>query len=90
MDNKRGKVLIISGSAGSGKSTALTPFKSGKFEEFVFSVSATTRAPREGERDGQDYYFVTKEKFEEMLEAGELIEHTFFNGNYYGTPKAHL
>ena len=90
MDKKRGKVLIVSGSAGSGKSTALTPFKTGEFEDFVFSVSATTRAPRVGEVDGRDYYFVTKEQFEKMLAEGELIEHTFFNGNYYGTPKAPL
>lgn len=88
--NKRGKVLIVSGSAGSGKSTVLTPFKSGNIEPFTFSVSATTRKPRPGEVDGRDYLFVDKERFEEMIEKGELIEHTFFNGNYYGTPKAPL
>lgn len=88
--NKRGKVLIVSGSAGSGKSTVLTPFKSGKIEPFRFSVSATTRAPRPGEVDGKDYLFVSKERFEEMIEKGELIEHTTFNNNYYGTPKAPL
>ena len=71
--NKRGKVLIVSGSAGSGKSTVLTPFKSGNIEPFTFSVSATTRQPRPGERDGVDYLFVTKERFEEMIEQGELI-----------------
>ena len=87
---KRGKVLIVSGSAGSGKSTVLTPFKSGEIEPFTFSVSATTRQPRPGEVDGRDYLFVTKERFEEMIEQGELIEHTVFNGNYYGTPKAPL
>lgn len=86
----RGKVLIVSGSAGSGKSTVLKPFKSGEVTPFTFSVSATTRAPRPGETDGVDYLFVTKERFEEMIENGELIEHTFFNGNYYGTPKAPL
>ncbi|MBE6700366.1 MAG: guanylate kinase [Ruminococcaceae bacterium] len=88
--NKRGKVLIVSGSAGSGKSTVLTPFKSGEIEPFVFSVSATTRKARPGEVDGRDYLFVTKERFEEMIEKGELIEHTTFNGNYYGTPKGPL
>ena len=87
---KRGKVLIVSGSAGSGKSTVLAPFKSGEVEPFTFSVSATTRAPRPGEREGVDYLFVSKERFEEMIEKGELIEHTTFNGNYYGTPKAPL
>ncbi|MBR6633779.1 MAG: guanylate kinase [Clostridia bacterium] len=88
--SERGKVLIVSGSAGSGKSTVLTPFKSGEIQPFVFSVSATTRKPRPGETDGRDYLFVTKERFEEMIEKGELIEHTTFNGNYYGTPKAPL
>ncbi|MBQ5747160.1 MAG: guanylate kinase [Clostridia bacterium] len=88
--NKRGKVLIVSGSAGSGKSTVLTPFKSGAIEPFRFSVSATTRSPRPGEVDGKDYLFVTKERFLEMIEKGELIEHTTFNNNYYGTPKAPL
>ncbi len=88
--SNRGKVLIVSGSAGSGKSTVLTPFKSGEISPFTFSVSATTRKPRPGEVDGRDYLFVTKERFEEMIENGELIEHTTFNGNYYGTPKAPL
>lgn len=87
---KRGKVLIVSGSAGSGKSTVLTPFKTGEIEPFRFSVSATTRAPRPGEVDGKDYLFVTRERFEEMIEKGELIEHTVFNNNYYGTPRAPL
>ena len=87
---KRGKVLIVSGSAGSGKSTVLTPFKSGGIEPFVFSVSATTRQARAGEVDGRDYMFVTQSRFEQMIENGELIEHTKFNGNYYGTPKAPL
>lgn len=85
---KRGKVLIVSGSAGSGKSTVLSGFKGGEVEPFRFSVSATTRQPRAGERDGVDYLFVTKERFEQMIEQGELLEHTVFNKNYYGTPKA--
>ena len=85
--NKRGKVLIISGSAGSGKSTVLADFKDGGIEPFRFSVSATTRIPRPGEIDGRDYMFVSKEKFEGMIENGELLEHAVFNKNYYGTPK---
>ncbi len=86
--NKRGKVLIVSGSAGSGKSTVLTPFKDGGVEPFRFSVSATTRTPRAGEIDGRDYLFVSKDEFERMIENGELLEHAVFNKNYYGTPKA--
>ena len=88
MRMNRGKVLIVSGSAGSGKSTVLSGFKGGEVEPFRFSVSATTRQPRAGEVDGRDYLFVTKERFEEMIENGELLEHAVFNKNYYGTPKA--
>ena len=84
----RGKVLIVSGSAGSGKSTVLTPFKDGGVEPFRFSVSATTRKARVGEVDGRDYLFVSREEFEKMIENGELLEHAVFNKNYYGTPKA--
>ena len=84
----KGYALIVSGSAGSGKSTVLTPFKDGKVEPFRFSVSATTRQMRPGEVDGRDYLFVTKERFEEMIEKGELLEHAVFNKNYYGTPIA--
>lgn len=84
----KGRALIVSGSAGSGKSTVLTPFKDGAVEPFRFSVSATTRQMRPGEIDGRDYLFVTKEHFEEMIEKGELLEHAVFNKNYYGTPVA--
>lgn len=85
--NKRGKVLIISGSAGSGKSTVLAPFKSKIIEPFRFSVSATTRVPRDGEENGKDYFFVTKARFEGMIKNGDLLEYTVFNKNYYGTPR---
>ncbi len=85
--NKRGKVLIVSGSAGSGKSTVLSQFKAGVVEPFRFSVSATTRQARAGEKNGVDYLFVTKDEFEKMIENGELLEHAVFNKNYYGTPK---
>jgi guanylate kinase len=56
-------------------------------DDFVYSVSATTRKPREGEIDGVNYFFITKEKFEEMIANNELIEYAEYNGNYYGTPK---
>ena len=56
----------------------------------MFSVSATTRAQRAGERDGVDYYFVSSEKFEELIESGALIEHEEIFGNYYGTPKSEV
>ncbi len=58
--------------------------------QYALSVSATTRAPRTGETDGVEYFFKTKEAFEAMIEAGELIEYAQYVGNYYGTPKAYV
>ncbi len=84
----KGKLIVVSGSAGSGKSTVLKNFKLGLCDPYKFSVSATTRKPRHGEIEGIDYYFVGREKFEDMIEKGELLEHAFFNNNYYGTPRS--
>lgn len=83
--NKRGVLIVFSGPSGSGKGTVLGEyFKS--HPEAAFSVSATTRAPRPGEVDGVNYHFVTRQRFEEMLASGEILEHTQYNGNYYGSP----
>lgn len=84
----KGKLVVVSGSAGSGKSTVLRNFKLGLCDPFRFSVSATTRTPRHGEVEGVDYFFVSREAFERMIRRGELLEHAFFNHHYYGTPKA--
>ena len=85
MEKKRGLLFVISGPAGSGKSTIVKKLiGTGEFE---FSVSATTRAPRESETDGVQYYFVSKKEFEEKIERGEMLEHAEYVGNYYGTPK---
>lgn len=82
--NKRGLLFVISGPAGSGKSSVVSYLlKTGLFE---FSVSATTRAPRPGEKDGIQYYFVTKEEFSKKIENGEMLEYAEYVGNYYGTP----
>ena len=83
---KRGKLLVLSGPSGCGKGTVLRSLMAGR-EDMAFSVSATTRAPRPGEVDGREYYFVTRERFMEMVERGELLEHAEFVGNCYGTPK---
>ena len=85
--DKKGKLLVISGPSGCGKSTVLSQVMAGR-GDLRFSVSATTRAPRPGETDGKEYYFVSRERFEEMVENGELLEHAEFVGNCYGTPKA--
>jgi len=85
--SERGKLLVLSGPSGCGKGTVLRELMRGR-DDMVFSVSATTRAPRPGEVDGREYYFVTRERFHEMVEQGELLEHAEFVGNCYGTPKA--
>ena len=85
----RGKLLVISGPSGTGKSTAIGVLMS-KVDGLEFSVSATTRAPRPGEQDGVDYYFVTRERFDEMIRNNELLEHADFVGNSYGTPRSQV
>ncbi len=82
-----GLVIVISAPSGGGKGTILKKlFESD--DNLTLSVSATTRAPRPGEENGVQYYFVTKEKFTEMLDNGEILEHAEFCDNFYGTPKA--
>jgi len=80
---------VLSGPSGVGKSTVIGILMElrGNME---FSVSATTRAPRPGETDGREYFFVTRECFDEMVERGELLEHATFAGNSYGTPRSQV
>jgi len=80
-------ILIVSGPSGSGKSTLLKTLPG---EDFYFSVSHTTRAPRPGEVHGKDYYFITRETFLEMLKKGEFLEWIEVHGNYYGTAKSEV
>lgn len=82
-----GKLIVISGASGVGKGTVLSLMMA-KRPEMAFSVSATTRAPRAGEEDGKHYYFVTKEKFEQMIAEGAFLEYDAHHDNYYGTPRA--
>ena len=84
-DIKRGRLVVVSGPSGVGKGTVLKYVL--ERDDFVYSVSATTRKPREGEVDGVNYFFLSRDKFEEMITGGELIEYAEYNGNYYGTPK---
>ncbi len=83
---QKGLLVVISGPSGSGKDSIVADMLL-KMPSLKQSVSATTRAPREGEKDGVDYYFLTKEEFESRIENGEMLEHTSYVGNYYGTPK---
>ncbi len=84
---KKGKLYVISGASGAGKNTVIN-WTMKLRPELFYSISATTRKPREGEVDGVNYYFLDKEKFEEMIGNGEFLEHARYVDNYYGTPKA--
>lgn len=85
----KGKLFVISGASGVGKSTVLSKVMA-KRGDLKFSVSATTRAPRPGEVDGESYYFVTKKRFEEMMEQDAFLETDAHMDNYYGTPAAQV
>lgn len=85
----RGKFILVVGPTGSGKSGLLT-FLQEKHPEFVFPISCTTRAMRPGEKDGEKYYFVTKEEFEKRETAGDFLEWAAYGGNYYGTLKSEI
>ena len=84
-DNKRGRLVVVSGPSGVGKGTVLKYVLDR--DDFVYSVSATTRKPRDIDIDGVTYFFKTREDFEGMINRGELIEYAEYNGNYYGTPR---
>ncbi len=85
--NKKGLLVVISGPAGSGKGTVVKHLRE-MLPDIGFSVSATTRAPRPGEEDGVHYYFMSRDDFEEALSDGDILEHTTYCGNYYGTLKS--
>lgn len=82
---KKGKFIVISGPSGVGKGTIFNKL----FKELNawYSVSTTTRSPREGEVDGVNYFFISKEEFLKKIEAGEFLEYNYYNENYYGTSK---
>jgi guanylate kinase len=85
MSNNRGTLFVISGPSGAGKGTVLKKlFKTAK--NLYYSVSATTRLPREGEMDGINYFFYSKDEFEKLISENKLLEYTSFCDNYYGTP----
>ncbi len=84
---EKGLLLIISGPAGSGKGTVLSHMLAGR-DDFAYSVSVTTRAPRPGEVDGVNYHFISHEEFDRLLDTDGLLEYTRYCGNGYGTPRA--
>ncbi len=82
--------MVISGPSGSGKSTLIRQALARSGPRVRLAVSATTRAPRDGERDGIDYYFVSREQFQDAIDVGDFLEWAEFAGNFYGTPRAEL
>ena len=86
---KKGKTFIISGPSGVGKSTVLSALIQGR-DDLYFSVSATTRAPRPGEKHGVDYHFIEPETFRQWIVDGEFLEYAEYVGNFYGTPKKYV
>lgn len=84
----RGPVAVISGPSGAGKTSLCVELA--KDPRFHIAVTATTRAPRPGEKDGSSYFFLTREQFAQKLASGEFLEHAEFFGNLYGTPRASL
>ena len=83
--DRPGILIVMSGFSGAGKGTIVKSLL--EKHDIFLSISCTTRKPREGEVDGKDYYFVTREEFEKMIREGEMIEWAEYAGNYYGTPK---
>ena len=87
--NNKGKLLVISGPSGAGKSTVVFKAIEGR-TDVCFSTSVTTRSPRPGEVHGREYFFVDFERFREMVENDELLEHAEYVANRYGTPRSYV
>ena len=86
---EKGILIVVSGFSGSGKGTIMKELLK-QYDNYALSISATTRNPRPGEKDGREYFFKTVEDFEKMIAKEELIEYARYVGNYYGTPKAYV
>ncbi len=84
---EKGKLIVLSGPSGAGKSTVVFKAMEGR-EDFCFSTSVTTRKPRPGEVDGREYFFIDRERYDQMVDRGELLEHAEYVNNGYGTPRA--
>ena len=87
---KKGLLIILSGPSGVGKGTVRLELMKDKSLNLFYSISMTTRPRREGEVDGREYYFVTREEFEGKLQRDEIVEHTCYCGNYYGTLRSEV
>lgn len=87
MNNRRGTLFVISGPSGTGKGTVIKKLLESHNDNVFLSISATTRAPREGEVDGTHYYFKSKDEFKDLISKDGFLEWACFCDNYYGTPK---
>ena len=85
----KGILVVVSGFSGAGKGTVMKRLLK-KYNDYALSVSATTRNPREGEVDGREYFFRSKEEFEKLIDEDALIEYAQYVGNYYGTPRSYV
>ncbi len=85
----KGVLVVVSGFSGAGKGTLMKALLE-KYDNYALSISATTRSPRPGEEDGKEYFFVTREQFENMIEMGQLLEYARYVENYYGTPREYV
>lgn len=86
---QKGILMVLSGFSGAGKGTLVKQLIR-KYDNYALSVSMTTREPREGEREGVEYFFTTRERFEETIVQNGLVEYALYCGNYYGTPRAYV
>lgn len=87
---QRGLLIVLSGPSGVGKGTVRKAIFEEDGIDFQYSISATTRSPRKDEVDGEDYFFVTREQFEERINNGDMLEYAQYVNNYYGTPKSFI
>lgn len=87
--NEQGMLVVVSGFSGAGKGTLMKELLK-RYDNYALSVSATTRKPRVGEEDGREYFFVSEQQFEEMIERDGLIEYARYVSHYYGTPKEYV
>lgn len=87
--NQQGILVVVSGFSGAGKGTLMKELLR-RYDNYALSVSATTRQPREGEIGGKDYFFVTREQFQQMIEEKRLVEYAQYVNHYYGTPRAYV
>ena len=89
-NKKTGQIIVISAPSGAGKGTIIKHLLENNKKSLWLSVSATSRAPREGEQEGVNYYYLTKEEFEKRIKENYFLEYTKYADNYYGTPRAYV